>query len=498
MRKDKERTYIAIDLKSFYASVECVERGLDPLKTNLVVADESRTDKTICLAVSPSLKAYGIPGRARLFEVRQRVREINTARRPRSAGFGFTGKSIHDPELKADPNLEIDFLIAPPRMSHYIDYSAKIYKIYLNYLSANDIHVYSIDEVFMDVTDYLPYYKTSARDLAMRIIRDVLRQTGVTATCGIGTNLYLCKIAMDVLAKHIEPDADGVRIAELDEMSYRRLLWDHRPLTDFWRVGRGTARRLETIGVYTMGQIARLSLHGEEYFYKLFGVGAELLIDHAWGWEPCSIADIKAYRPGSRSLSNGQVLSSPYPIDKARVVITEMADSMVYELMEKGLVAERITVTIGYDAECLRNGEYDGPTTTDRYGRRIPKHSRGTAALPRPTSSRRSITSAVTAVFDRIAKSGLLVRRMNLACEGVTPEDEAAGMPEQLDIFADSEAAESRREREEADLAKERRMQQTLLGIRRKYGKNAVLRGLDFEDGATAIQRNNQIGGHKA
>ncbi len=496
--EQEQRTYIALDLKAFSASGECVERGRDPLKTNLVGADESRTDKTICLAVSPSLKAYGIPGRARLFEVRQRMREVNAARRRKAPGGRFTGSSWSDPMLQADPGLEADMLIAPPRMAHYIEYSTRIYRIYLNYVASKDIHVYSIDEVFMDVTDYLPYYKTSAHELAMRIIRDVLGQTGITATGGIGTNLYLCKVAMDIVAKHIPADKDGVRIAELDEMSYRRLMWDHRPLTDFWRVGRGTAARLESIGIFTMGQVARCSVRSEEALYKLIGVNAELLIDHAWGWEPVTIADIRAYRPESRSLSSGQVLSSPYDFAKARVVIREMADSMVFDLIDKHLVTDRITITIGYDAENSKSGKYNGETHTDHYGRIVPKHGHGTAPLGRPTSSRKVISEAVAELFDRIADRSLLVRRMSLSCDNVTDEADVQAVPEQGDLFADTQAIERERERERNELAKERSMQQTVLGIRKKYGKNSILRGLDFEDGATTRMRNQQIGGHKA
>ncbi len=495
---ETQRTYIAIDLKSFYASVECVERGLDPLTTNLVVADESRTDKTICLAVSPSLKAYGIPGRGRLFEVRQRLREVNERRRSEAPERRFTGKSWSDSILRSDPGIEADMLIAPPRMALYIDYSTRIYSIYLTYVASKDIHVYSVDEVFMDVTDYLPHYKTSAHDLTMRIIRDVLGQTGITATGGIGSNLFLCKVAMDVLAKHVEPDKDGVRIAQLDEMSYRRLMWDHQPLTDFWRVGRGTARRLESLGIRTMGQIARCSVHSEEALYRLFGVNAELLIDHAWGWEPCTIEQIKAYRPDSRSLSSGQVLSSPYDFSRARVVVQEMADAMALELVDKRLVTDRITLTIGYDAQNGKNGGYHGKLTTDHYGRPVPKHGHGSSALERATSSRRLISKAVTSLFDRITDKSLLIRRMTLSCDNVTGETGMSATEEQGDLFADYDKIEAARKMEEAELDKERRMQQTLLSIKKKYGKNAILRGLDFEEGATTIMRNRQIGGHKA
>ncbi|MCD8313738.1 MAG: DNA methylase [Bacteroidales bacterium] len=496
--EQENRHYIAIDLKSFYASVECVERDLDPLQTNLVVADESRTDKTICLAISPSLKAYGISGRPRLFEVRQKLREVNEERRRNAPGRRFTGKSPSDPILSSDPGLEIDMIIAPPRMAHYMEFSTRIYKIYLNYVASKDIHVYSIDEAFIDVTDYLPYYKTTAMELVTRIIRDVRRQTGITATGGVGTNLYLAKVAMDIVAKHIEADKDGVRVAELDEMSYRRLMWDHRPLTDFWRVGRGTARRLESIGICTMGQLARCSIRSEEALYKLFGINAELLIDHAWGWEPCTMSQIKAYRPDSRSISGGQVLSSPYDYAKTRIVIQEMADNMVLDLIEKRLVTDRITITIGYDAENSRAGKYSGETHKDHYGRLVPKHGHGTVPLGRATSSRKIISKAALDLFDRITDKNLLVRRITISCDNVTDERDLRPVPEQADLFADQNEVEARRRREEEELAKERRMQQTLIGIKRKYGKNSILRGLDFEEGATTIQRNQQIGGHKA
>ncbi|MCD8206991.1 MAG: DNA methylase [Bacteroidales bacterium] len=496
--EQKGRTYLAIDLKSFYAAVECVELGLDPLRANLVVADESRTDKTICLAISPSMKKYGLPGRARLFEVKQRMRDVNRERRRRIRWTGFTGKSSDWPELDANPSLEADFIIAPPRMAHYIEYSARIFKIYLNYVSDKDIHVYSIDEAFIDLTDYLPYYKTTAHALATRIIKDVRQQTGITATGGIGTNLYLSKVAMDIVAKHINADKDGVRVAELDEMSYRRQMWDHQPLTDFWRVGHGTANRLETIGIRTMGQLARCSVRSEEILYKLFGVNAELLIDHAWGWEPCNIEQIKAYSPENRSISSGQVLSSPYEYAKARTVLQEMADNMILELIEKRLVTDRITIVISYDAVNGKTGRYKGETSIDHYGRQVPKHSRGTTPLERPTSSRRILSKAVTDLFDRIADKNLLVRRLNLACEGVISETDVKEIPVQGDLFTDPEVAKKERERAQKEAEKEMKMERTLLNIKKKYGKNSILRGFDYEEGATAIQRNQQIGGHKA
>ncbi len=503
---EQERAYIAIDLKSFYASVECVERGLDPLTTNLVVADRNRTEKTICLAVSPSLKACGIPGRARLFEVVQRMKEVNALRRGRLGGRGFTASSWDDRALKQDASLEADYLIAPPRMAHYIQYSTKIYNIYLKYIAPEDIHVYSIDEVFLDATRYLEMYRLSPRELARKLIREVLDATGITATAGIGTNLYLCKIAMDIVAKHIKPDKDGVRIAQLSEASYRRLLWSHRPLTDFWRVGRGTAKKLEEHGLYTMGDVARCSLgrpgayHSEALLYRLFGVNAELLIDHAWGWEPCTIAEIKAYRPESSSICSGQVLTCPYPREKAGLVVREMADLLALELVDKGLVTGQLTLTVGYDAENLsdpaRRLAYKGPVTSDHYGRAVPKHAHGTANLDRPTASAKRITGAVAELFSRITDERLLVRRITLCANRLMTEREAeaAGTGEQLDLFSDAGARESER----AALERERSIQEAVLRIKRKYGKNAILKGTSLQDGATARDRNNQIGGHRA
>lgn len=508
----KERTYIAIDLKSFYASVECIERGLDPLTTNLVVADESRTAKTICLAVSPSLKAYHIPGRARLFEVIQKVKEANAKRRQRAPGRVLTGESYSAPELEASPSLAISYIVAPPRMAYYMEYSTRIYSVYLKYIAPEDIHVYSIDEVFMDVTQYMTIYKMTAHELAITMIRDVLRTTGITATAGIGPNLYLCKAAMDIVAKHVKPDQDGVRIVELDEMSYRKLLWDHRPLTDFWRVGRGYARKLETYGLMTMGDIARCSLgkpedyYNEDLLYHLFGVNAELLIDHAWGWEPCTIADIKAYKPEDNSVGSGQVLQYPYDFDKAKLVVREMTDSLVLGLVDKGLVTDQLVLTIGYDIENLSNPDikkqYKGEVTTDGYGRKVPKHAHGTVNLDRKTSSTRLITEAVMGLYDRIVNPILLVRRLNVTATHVVDEASvtasSAETYEQLDLFTDYEAVESQRKKEEEALEKERKMQQAMLSIKKKFGKNAILKGMNLEEGATARERNNQIGGHKA
>lgn len=501
-----DRTYIAIDLKSFYASVECVERGLDPLTTNLVVADESRTEKTICLAVSPSLKSYGIPGRARLFEVVERVRQVN-AERQRQAPEGRLYVRIYDDrEVKADPCVALDYIVAKPQMAHYMEVSAKIYNIYLRYVAPEDIHVYSIDEVFIDATGYLGTYRLSARSFARRLMGEVLRETGVTATAGIGPNLYLAKVAMDVDAKHIAPDENGARISELTERSYRERLWHHRPLTDFWRVGRGYAKKLEAAGLYTMGDIARCSLGGErEYYnedllYDLFGVNAELLIDHAWGWEPCTIADIKAYRPESSSISAGQVLQCPYDFDKARIVVHEMADSLSFDLAARGLVAGQIVLTVGYDIENLTDGaraaQYNGAVTVDRYGRRVPKSAHGSENLGGYTASTRRIVEAALTLYDRIVNKALLVRRMYVVAGRVLSEAQAeqCAAPEQISLFDAPAEPEQDRSAEE----KEKRIQQAMLGLRRKYGKNTILRGMNYEEGATGRDRNSQIGGHRA
>ena len=493
------KAYIAIDLKSFYASQECVERELDPMTTNLVVADDSRTEKTICLAVSPSLKAFGIPGRARLFEVIQRVKEVNAMRRTRAPGKQFTGKSCDANELKSNPSLELDYIVAPPRMAHYMECSTRIYEIYLKYVAPEDIHVYSIDEVFIDATPYLKTYGLTPREFARKLIYEVLETTGITATAGIGTNLYLCKVAMDIVAKRTDPDEYGVRIAELDEMSYRRTLWSHRPLTDFWRVGRGYAKKLEKHGIFTMGDIARCSVHNEQLFYKLFGVNAELLIDHAWGWEPTTITDIKAYRPTTKSLGAGQVLHEPYTWDKARIIVREMVDLLVLDLVDKGLVTDQIVLTVGYDRENLtdpeRRKQYRGEVTRDPYGREIPKHAHGTARLGRMTSSTRIITDAMMDLFDRITDPNLLVRRVNVVACRITPETEIPlEEAQQLDFFMDYAA----QEKENADLEREKRRQQAVLNIRKKFGKNAILKGMNYQEGATTRDRNAQIGGHKA
>ena len=472
--QEAQRTYIAIDLKSFYASVECVDRGLDPLTTNLVVADESRTDKTICLAVTPSLKAYGIPGRARLFEVKQKARGI-------------------------------DFIIAPPRMAHYIEVSSRVYSVYLKYIAPEDIHVYSIDEVFMDVTNYLATYKMTAHQLAMTMIRDVLSQTGITATAGIGTNLYLCKVAMDIMAKKAPADKDGVRIAELDEQTYRRELWDYRPITKFWRVGRGIANKLAFYGIDTMGRLARMSKQNEELLYKLFGVNAELLIDHAWGWEPCTIADVKAYRPETNSFSSGQVLQEPYTFQKARVVIQEMAEGMALDLVAKRMVTDQLVLTVGYDTECLTRPDirdlYHGEITTNYYGKLVPKHAHGSLRFDKSTSSSRLLMNGAAELFDRHVNPNLLIRRLNLCVNHVVPESTLAqqpAQPQQLDLFTDYETLERQQQEEQARLDKERRLQEAQLKIKQRFGKNAILRGLNYSEGATAKERNAQIGGHRA
>ena len=507
--EEKQKQYIAIDLKSFYASVECMERGLDPMKTNLVVADVSRTEKTICLAVSPSLKKYGIPGRARLFEAVQKLKEVNALRLSKAPGRKFTGKSWDADELDQNPALEIDYIAAPPQMAKYMAYSARIYEVYLKYVAPEDIHVYSIDEVFLDATPYLKLNRMNAEEFARMLVRSVLKATGITATAGIGTNLYLAKVAMDIVAKKAEADEYGVRVAKLDEMSYRQLLWDHVPLTDFWRLGRGYERKLHKVGIQTMGDIARCSLgkadefYNEELLYKLFGVNAELLIDHAWGYEPVTIADIKAYKPTTNSLGSGQVLHCPYTNEKARLITREMADQLVLDLVDKGLVTDQIVLTVGYDIENLTDPErrksYKGEVVVDHYGRQIPKHAHGTVNLGQYCASTHLILDAVMALYDRITDPNLLVRRLNLVACRIIPEDRAvqSGAFTQLDLFADPEE-DRRREEQEAELKRERRRQQAVLTIKKKYGKNAIVKGMNLEEGATAMDRNGQIGGHKA
>ncbi len=502
------RTYIAIDLKSFFASVECVERGLNPLTTHLVVADASRTEKTICLAITPSLKKYGLPGRARLFEVVQKVQEINRERRKAISQERLTGKSVYEEELTRHPEWALDYVVAPPRMAQYLEYSTRIYQIYLRYVAAEDVHVYSIDEVFIDVTPYLKTYRTTAHDLAMRMIREVLQETGITATAGIGSNLYLCKIAMDIVAKHIEPDENGVRIAELNEQTYRELLWDHQPLTDFWRVGKGTAARLSYYGIYTMGQLARVSVHNEDLLYRLFGVNAELLIDHAWGYEPCTIDLIKAYKPESKSICNGQVLSCAYTVEKARVVVQEMIESISLKLVENKKVTDQIVLSVGYDRESLTNTgilqRYKGEIAMDHYGRKVPKPVHGSIRTEHPTSSEQEIREATLSLFDRIVEPFLLVRRISITANHIVAEsaiEEATKTePEspQLDLFVDHEEEAYGRTEKEKQRKRERKMQETLINIKKKFGKNSILKGLNYADGATAKERNQQIGGHKA
>lgn len=507
--KKSSRTYIAIDLKSFYASVECIQRKLDPLDANLVVADASRTEKTICLAVSPALKAYGIPGRARLFEVVQRVKEVNIERLKHAPNHKFTGKSFIASELDSNPALELDYIAAPPRMSLYMKYSTQIYDIYLKYVAHEDMHVYSVDEVFLDVTDYLATYKMTARELTRLILSDVINITKITATAGIGSNMYLCKIAMDIVAKHIPADKDGVRIAELNEKSYRKLLWNHVPLTDFWRVGAGTAKKLNENGIYTMGDIARCSLgklddfYNENFLYKLFGIQAELLIDHAWGYEPVMIKDILDYAPETKSVSTGQVLKQPYSAEKARLIVHEMTDLLALDLVQKKFLTNQIVLTIGYDIENLTNpdivSQYNGDITVDRYGRLVPKHAHGTINLKKHTSSSKDIISATLKLFDRIINPILLVRRITIAACRIKP-DLSTGSAEyqQLDIFTDIFSFDEEKAKEEAKELKEKNVQKAILDVQKKYGKNALVKGMNLLDGAMTIERNGQIGGHKA
>ena len=500
----EDKTYIAIDLKSFYASVECVARGLDPVRTNLVVADESRTDKTICLAVSPSLKALGISGRARLFEAKRQIKAANGTRLFNAPGRRFRGKSYDAVELENDPSLELDYIVAPPRMSLYMEVSKQIYGIYLRYVAPEDIHVYSIDEVFIDATDYLRFYRTTPRGFTIMLIRAVLEETGITATAGIGTNMYLCKVAMDIVAKRIPPDKDGVRIAELDEESYRRELWDHTPITDFWRVGHGTAARLERLGLFTMGDVARCSAYNEDALYRLFGINAELLIDHAWGWEPCTIARVKEYRPESNSLSSGQVLKRPYKAAEGRLIVREMTDMLVLDMVDRGLVCDQMVLSVCYDVGNLTDPDtafyYKGEVTLDYYGRKVPKTAHGSVNLGGFTSSTWTVMDAVSELYDRIVDPFLMVRRMYVVANHVKSESAVCApcAPEQLDLFTDY-AEKGRREADaQAALQREKRMQKALITIKKRYGKNAILKGMNFEDGATARERNRQVGGHMA
>ncbi|MBR5271418.1 MAG: DNA methylase [Clostridia bacterium] len=499
----ENRTYLCIDLKSFYASVECRERGLDPLTTNLVVADEGRTPKTICLAVSPSLKSFGIPGRPRLFEVIQRIKEVNGERKNKAPLKTLDCESYNYNEIKNNPSCAVSYIVAPPRMAYYMKYSTIIHEIYLKYIAPEDIHVYSIDEEFMDITGYLKTYNKTPREIAMMIIKEVLQKTGITATAGIGSNMYLAKIAMDIVAKKSVADKDGVRIAELDEMGYRKELWSHKPLKDFWRVGAGYAKKLEENGLYTMGDIARLSLseQGEDKLYKLFGVNAELLIDHAWGYEPCTMEDIRAYRPETKSIGTGQVLHCPYNFDKAKLILKEMTELLVLDLVEKGFVTNQMVITIGYDIDNLKgNIAYKGEITTDRYGRRVPKHAHGTANLDGYTSSTKKIMDAVLKLYNKIVKKQLLVRRINIVANNVINESDVIQNPcfDQLDFFTDYEEVKRTQKKEKENLKKEKSLQKAMIQIKNQYGKNAILKGINLEEGATSIDRNSQIGGHKA
>ncbi len=506
MMKEQKNIYISIDLKSFYASVECVERHLDPLTTNLVVADESRTQKTICLAVSPSLKQYGLSGRARLFEVVQKVKEVNIQRQLKIRKKEFIGESYNDLELKQNPYLQLSYITAQPRMAFYMEYSTRIYEIYLKYVAKEDIHVYSIDEVFIDATHYLKAYQMTPRQFAKTIILDIYKTTGITATAGIGTNLYLCKVAMDIVAKHIKADEDGVRIAQVDEKRYRKYLWNHKPITDFWRVGKGYAKKLKDVGLYTMGDIAKCSVgktndyYNEELLYKMFGVNAQLLIDHAWGYEPCTIKDIKSYKPEHTSIGMGQVLSCPYHFHKARLVLKEMIDMLALDLVDKGLVTNQIVITVGYDIENVKKNDYKGTVVTDMYGRKIPKHAHGTVNLDRQTSSSKLLTEALLQWFDKNIDQSLSIKRLNLSANKVVDEITVKDKKniQQLNMFTDYDQLKEQEEKLQIDLEKEKRLQQATLEIKKRYGKNAVLKGMSFEEGATAKERNGTIGGHKA
>ena len=496
--QEEQKIYVSIDLKSFYASVECRERGLDPLTTNLVVADSSRTEKTICLAVSPALKKYGIPGRARLFEVVQKVKEINEDRKRRVPGHIFTGKSINELELNKNLSLQLDYIAAPPRMAHYMQYSTQIYNVYLKYFAPEDIYVYSIDEVFCDVTHYLKTYNMTAKKLVTKVIRNVYETTGITATAGIGTNMYLCKVAMDIVAKHVKSDKNGVRIAGLDEMSYRKLLWNHRPITDFWRVGKGYANKLEQHRIYTMGDVAKTSIYNEELLYKLFGVNAELLIDHSWGWECVTIDSIKAYKPTTNSICSGQVLHCPYNYENTRLIVKEMTELLSLDLVKKNLVTNQIVLEIGYDIDNLTNpeikGKYNGEVTTDRYGRKVPKHAHGTINIDHKTSSTKIIMEATLNLYERIINKDLLVRRLNITANNVTNiADEKEKSYEQIDLFTNYEEINKNRKKE----ADELRIQKAMIDIKQKYGKNAIVKGMNLQKEGTTIERNGQIGGHR-
>ena len=513
---EQVRQYVAIDAKSFYASVECVERHLNPLTTNLVVADESRTEKTICLAVSPALKAHGVPGRPRLFEVIQRVRDVNRERmnagirlgaikrNPETKRYQFSSASFDAEAIESDPTLEVSYIIAPPRMRLYEEYSSRIYATYLKYVAPEDIIVYSIDEVFIDVTNYLHTYGMTAHEMTMTMVRDVLYNTGITATAGIGTNLFLAKVAMDIVAKKAKPDKDGVRIAALDEMSFREILWTHRPLTDFWRIGGGTAARLEAMQLFTLGDVARASLDPvfEALLYKVFGINAELIIDHAWGWEPVTVDIIKQYRPSTNSISSGQVLHCPYDFDKGRLIVREMTELLVLDLVRKRLVTKQIVLNIGYDRESLtgdRAQKYTGPVTMDHYGRKVPKHAHGTGNIDHYTSSTHTIMEAVLELYDRVVNRNLLIRRVNIAaCNLISEDDVPEDKPMQLDMFTDYEAVDREKKAQQAAEEKERKLQRVTLAIQDRFGKNAMLKGMNLMEGGTTIDRNGQIGGHKA
>lgn len=498
-----DRVYAAIDLKSFFASVECRKRNLNPLTTNLVVADNTRTEKTICLAISPSMKAYGLPGRARLFEVMQKVKNVNNGRRMLAHNKTFSGKSYNDIELKKDKNLELDYIIAPPHMASYMEYSTKIYNIYLKYVSSEDIFPYSIDEVFCDLTSYINTYKLSPRELVTKIIKDIYDTTGITATAGIGTNLFLCKVAMDIVAKHVEPNSYGVRIAELDERSFREKLWNHKPITDFWRVGKGYAKRLEKYRMFTMGDVARCSVENEELLYKIFGVNAELLIDHSWGWECATIKSVKECKPENRSLCSGQVLHCPYDYDQTKLIIKEMADEITLDMVEKHFVTDMLVLTIEYDIENLKNAKYskfyNGEIKEDRYGRRVPKPAHGTFRLENKTFSTRIISNGFVQLFDRIINKNLLVRKIYLTVGNLTDENELKKVEkyEQVNLFTNYGELAKKEEEERIKLEKEHKIQSAIIGIKNKYGKNAIIKGMDLEESATTIQRNGQIGGHQ-
>ena len=498
MQDSNSKIYVAIDLKSFYASVECRERKLDPLTTNLVVADRSRTEKTVCLAVTPALKSYGISGRSRLFEVIQKVKEVNAERRYKSPQKRLTEKSVNALELESNPSLELDFIIAPPRMGLYMQYSQKIYEIYLKYFAPEDIFSYSIDEIFCDITNYLPTYKMTARELVTKVIQDVYENTGITATAGIGTNMYLCKIAMDIVAKKVKANKQGVRIAGLDEKTYRKYLWNHRPLTDFWRIGKGIATNLEKHGMFTMGDVARTSINNEELLYKLFGVNAELIIDHAWGWEPCTIEYVKAYKPSSNSICSGQVLHCPYDYEKTKLIVKEMTELLTLDLVKKRLVTNQIVLDIGYDVENLKNAvifnSYKGEIAEDRYGRKIPKHAHGTKNIDHYTSSTKVIISAVSELYDEIINKNLLVRRITVTANKVINENDVKSSTfEQINLFTNQKKIEENMEKEKS----EKKIQEAMIEIKNKYGKNAIIKGMNLEDGGTTIERNRQIGGHK-